>query len=88
MIPRERIAFWLWIGTIVAAATGLSALTFFGPQIGIITGELAQVVGAWGLFVATIWIAARLILFFAVPPRVRYIRLVTAFVMAWTASLT
>ena len=89
MIPRERLPVLLWVVMTVAVAFALFAIVLFGPAARLLNNyRAAQIVVSWCAFCLTLWAAAKVLLFFAIPIRIRLIWMVTGFVMGLTTTLT
>ena len=89
MTRRERILLWVWAISLVALAASVFTSAVLAKWTGLLeTATAARLVLAGALFVAAVWVALKVLLFFYVRRRIRFITFVASFVMWLTGSLT
>jgi hypothetical protein len=87
MIPRERICRWLWVGTVACVAFGFLSLVLFPDAAPfLVDSQTAKIIVAVGSSALLLLAVVRVVLFFAIPPRARFITSVALFVM-WAITL-
>jgi len=89
MTLRESRLLWVWAISIVALTASVFASVVVTRRTGFLeTATEVRLVLAGTAFVAGVWVAVKVLLFFYVRRRIRFITIVASFVMWLTGSLT